>query len=86
MNLAGNRISEDEVAYNITPDDATGIGTLSEEEIATFLRTGELSDGSKVAGTMGTQIERYFSQLSEDDALAIAAYLKSLPPIENDPE
>ena len=86
MKLAGSRINADEVAYNITPDDATGIGTLSAEEIATFLRTGELADGSKVAGTMATQIERYFSKLTEDDAMAIATYLKSLPPIENDPE
>ncbi len=86
MNLAGNRVSDDEVAWNLTPDEATGIGALTEEEIATFLRTGELSDGSKVAGMMGTQIERYFSALTEDDALAIAAYLKSLPPIENDPQ
>lgn len=86
MNLAGNRVSDDEVAWNLTPDEATGIGGLTEEEIATFLRTGELSDGSKIAGMMGTQIERYFSALTEDDALAIAAYLKSLPPIENDPQ
>jgi mono/diheme cytochrome c family protein len=86
MFLAGNRINEDEVAWNITPDEATGIGTLSEEEIATFLRTGVLADGSKVAGTMATQIKDYFSKLTEGDAAAIAAYLKSLPPISNDPD
>jgi hypothetical protein len=86
MLLAGNRINEDEVAWNITPDEATGIGSLSEEEIAHFLRTGMLADGSQVAGTMGTQIERYFSHLTEEDALAIAAFLKSIPAIENEPE
>jgi mono/diheme cytochrome c family protein len=86
MFLAGNRISEDEVAYNITPDEATGIGTLSEEEIANFLRTGMLADGSEVAGTMKEQIDNYFHELTEEDSLAIAAFLKSIPAIENDPE
>ena len=86
MFLAGNRINEDEIAWNITPDEETGIGSFPQEELANFLRTGELADGSAVAGTMGTMIERYFSALTADDAMAIAAYLKSLPPIANEPE
>lgn len=86
LHLAGARVDDDEVAWNITPHPTSGIGGLSEEEIATFLRTGALADGSQVVGVMGTAIERYFSVLTEDDALAIAAYLKSLPPIENDPD
>ena len=86
MFLAGNRINEDEVAWNITPDDDTGIGSLSEEEIANFLRTGKLADGSEVAGTMGNAIDSYFSKLTEDDASAIAAFLKSIPAVSNDPE
>ena len=36
-------INDDEVAWNITPDEATLIGPGTEEEIATCLRTGELS-------------------------------------------
>jgi cytochrome c553 len=86
MFLAGNRINEDEIAWNITPDEATGLGSIPQEEIAHFLRTGEYADGSQVAGTMMTQIERYFSHLTEEDAMAIAAFLKSIPAIENDPE
>lgn len=84
--LAGSRINEDEVAWNITPDEETGIGSWSEEELANFLRTGQLADGSEIVGTMAMNIERYFSNLTEDDAAAIAAYLMSLPPIENEPE
>jgi mono/diheme cytochrome c family protein len=86
MFLAGNRISDDEVAWNITPHEETGIGLLSEEEIATFLRTGMFADGSQVAGTMGMNIENFYSHLTEEDALAIAAFLKSIPPVENEPE
>jgi hypothetical protein len=86
MFLAGNRINEDEVAWNITPDEATGLGSVSEEEIATFLRTGEFSDGSEVAGAMGQAIDNFFSHLTEEDAMAIAAFLKSIPAVENEPE
>jgi mono/diheme cytochrome c family protein len=86
LNLAGARISQDEVSSNLTPDDDTGIGTVTADDIALFLRTGQYSDGTKVAGTMETQIKNYFSKLTEDDAKAIAAYLKSLPSISNDPQ
>lgn len=86
LNLAGARISKDEVSSNLTPDSDTGLGGVSAEDIALFLRTGQYSDGTKVAGTMATQVENFFSKLTEDDAAAIAAYLKSLPPISNDPQ
>jgi mono/diheme cytochrome c family protein len=83
--LAGNQLNEDETAWNITPHEATGIGTWSEEELANFMRTGKLADGSEIVGVMATQIERYFSKLTEDDAAAMAAYLMSLDPIDHDP-
>ena len=59
------------------------IGVL---EIATFLRTGQFSDGSEVAGAMGQAIDNFFSHLTEEDAMAIAAFLKSIPAVENEPE
>jgi len=85
LNLAGARISKDEVSSNLTPDSDTGIGEVSADDIALLLRTGAYSDGTKIAGTMAKQIQEYFSKMSEDDAKAIAAYLKSLPPVSNDP-
>jgi mono/diheme cytochrome c family protein len=86
MFLAGNRINEDEIAWNITPHESTSIGSMPAEEIAEFLRTGMYADGSEVVGTMHTAIENYFSHLTEDDALAIALFLQSIPAVENDPE
>jgi mono/diheme cytochrome c family protein len=83
--LAGGPLPDDEISANITPDEETGIGAWSEEEIANLLRTGAYPDGSSVGGSMGQQIERRFSLLTEEDALAIAAYLKSIPPISHDP-
>lgn len=82
MMLAGAQV-QDEFAANITPDEETGIGSWSEEEIANFLRTGAYPDGSLVEGAMGQQITRRFSTLTEADAAAIAAYLKTIPAVEN---
>lgn len=82
MMLAGNMLRE-EWAKNITPHEETGIGTWSEEEVATYLQTGVRPDGSEVEGAMGQQIARRFSTLTDADATAIAAYLMSIPAVEN---
>ena len=75
----------DTVAPNLTPDDATGLGPWSEEEIADFLQTGIYSDGTESHGGMKGQIDRGLGKLTSEDLLAIAAWLKSLPAIENLP-
>ncbi|MGB5048943.1 MAG: cytochrome c [Caldilineaceae bacterium] len=82
--LAGATV-RDSIAANITPDDETGLGKWTVEEIATLMRTGTRPDGSEVEGAMAQQIERRFNLLTEDDALAIAAYLKSIPAVNHDP-
>ena len=82
MMLAGSPL-RDEFAANITPDEETGIGSWTEEEIAHFLMTGMYPDGSKVEGAMAQQIERRFSKLTEGDSAAIAAFLKSIPAVVN---
>jgi mono/diheme cytochrome c family protein len=65
---------------NITPDDETGIGKWSKEEIATAITTGKRPDGRMLAPPMPVAS---LKALKHSDALAIAAYLKSLPPIKN---
>ena len=84
MMLAGANVN-DSIASNITPDEATGIGAWTVEEIATLMRTGTRPDGSQVEGAMAQQIERRFNTLTEADALAIAEYLKSIPAVNNNP-
>ncbi|MEM7126150.1 MAG: c-type cytochrome [Chloroflexota bacterium] len=76
----------DTVAPNLTPDELTGLGGWSEEEIADFLKTGFYSDGTEAHGAMKAQTDRGLGRLTDDDALAIAAFLKSLPAIENLPQ
>lgn len=75
----------DTVAPNITPDVATGLGEWSEEEIAAFLGTGIYADGFESHMAMKSVVDRSLSKLGEADLLAIAAFLKSLPPVENLP-
>jgi mono/diheme cytochrome c family protein len=57
-----------------------GIGDWSEKDIATLLETGDTPD-DRVAGAMA-EVVRNTSQLSAEDRMAMAVYLKSLPPLE----
>ena len=58
-----------------------GIGEWSEKEIADFLETGEMPEGDSASGAMRAVI-RNLAQLSAEDRAAMAAYLKSLAPVE----
>lgn len=65
-------------APNLTPDNETGLGTWTEAEIVTAITTGRRPDGRILAPIMPV---KWFKSLKPDDAAAIAAYLKSLPPV-----
>jgi mono/diheme cytochrome c family protein len=64
---------------NLTPDPATGLGEWSEDDIVRALRTGERPDGRVLAPIMPYP---YYAALTDEDAYAIAAFLKRLPPVE----
>ncbi len=68
---------------NITPDKATGIGDWKREDIAELLLTGAKPDFDNVQGLMAEVIEAGFKKMKKEDALAIADYLKSIPPVPN---
>ena len=65
---------------NLTPDKETGLGSWTKEQIATAITTGKRPDGGILAPIMPVAS---FKNLTHSDALAIANYLKSLPPIKN---
>jgi len=65
---------------NLTPDDATGLGRWSERDIVTAIRTGKRPDGRMLAPIMPWAA---LTELTDNDAKAVAAYLKSLPPVSN---
>ena len=73
MFLAGGPFNDKEKVANITPDEETGIGKWTEEQIATFMHTGTRPDGKQVEGTMAQAIDRRFSKLTDEDAAAIAS-------------
>jgi mono/diheme cytochrome c family protein len=61
-----------------------GLKDWSEKDLAYFLKTGELPDGDSAGGSMAAVIKNT-SQLSDEDRAAMAAYLKSLPPVDGPP-
>lgn len=75
-----------ETVPNITPDKETGIGEWKREDIAELLLTGTKPDLDNVQGLMYEVIEgtpQGYKDMKREDALAIAEYLKSIPPIKN---
>jgi len=85
--LAGNPTGpEGEAMPNITPDRDTGIGKWSEDEIADYLGSGNRPDGDVAGGLMAEVIEGTLSgykDLTKEDRLAIAKYLKTIPAIKH---
>lgn len=70
-------------ARNITPDKATGIGDWTDGEVVRAIREGVSKDGGPLFPQMPYQT--YAQTLSDEDALAIVAYLRTLKPIANNP-
>lgn len=68
------------VGRNLTPDPETGLGKWTNAQIVTALTTGVRPDGRILAPIMPW---RDFAHLTKSDAKAIAAYLKSLPPVKH---
>ena len=63
---------------NLTGDVATGLGNWTSDDIVKLLRTGVRPDGREIVGPMGW---RAYAQMTDPDIRAVAAYLKSLPPV-----
>jgi mono/diheme cytochrome c family protein len=65
---------------NITPDKATGIGNWTDAQIITAIREGRRPDGSIIGPIMPIRLYR---GMSDNDAKAIVAYLRSVKPVVN---
>jgi mono/diheme cytochrome c family protein len=75
-----------EAVPNITPDKETGIGDWKQEDIAELLISGTKPDLDNVQGLMYEVIQgtpHGYKDMKKEDALAIADYLKTIPPIKN---
>jgi len=68
-------------ASNLTSDAATGLGSWSDAEIVRALRNGVRKDGRLLAPVMPYE---WFHEMADDDAFAVARYLKTLPPVSHE--
>ncbi len=68
-------------ASNLTPDPETGLGAWSDAEIVRALRNGQSRNGRLLAPVMPYE---WFHEMSDEDAFAVARYLRSLPPVRNE--
>jgi len=65
---------------NLTPDKETGLGNWTDDQIISAITAGATPNGRRLAPIMPYAA---LSHLTSDDAHAIVAYLKSLPPVKN---
>jgi mono/diheme cytochrome c family protein len=75
-----------EAVANITPDKETGIGEWKREDIVELLKSGTKPDLDNVQGLMYEVIQgtpHGYKDMTKEDALAIADYLKSIRAIKN---
>lgn len=61
---------------NLTPHPEAGLGAWSEADMVRVLRTGMRPDGRELAPIMPW---RSYQALTDEDAVALVSYLKSLP-------
>lgn len=66
---------------NITPHEETGVGGWTDEELKAAITTGVSPDGLHQHPIMPYF---FFNKMAEDDLNAIVAWIRSLPPIENE--
>ncbi|MGI2032355.1 c-type cytochrome [Rhizobium panacihumi] len=78
LNLTGGQIGP-WFAPDITNDKVHGIGSWTQEELVTYLKTGRLDHRAQAAGSMAEAISYSFQHLTDADLNAIATYVRSIP-------
>jgi mono/diheme cytochrome c family protein len=80
--LAGGKGPDGKGIPNLTP---TRLKKLSDAELKDFLLTGLTADGDVAAESMSEVVRNTTSQLTAEDLAAVMAYLRSLPPLPEEP-
>jgi hypothetical protein len=81
--LAGAKLGEGAGAQNLTP---ARLKKKSDAEVKDFLLTGMTPDGDVAAESMAEVVRNTTSQLTPGDLDAVVAYLRSLPPLPDEPK
>ena len=66
---------------NVSPDPETGIGDWSDGELVRAIREGLDREGRLIFPIMEAE---WYHGMSDEDALALVAYMRSLPPVRNE--
>jgi mono/diheme cytochrome c family protein len=80
--LAGGKGPDGKDVPNLTP---RRLKQWGDGELKEFLSSGTTPDGDVVAETMGEVIRNTTGKLTPDDLAALIAYLRSLPPLPDEP-
>jgi mono/diheme cytochrome c family protein len=69
-------------AYNLSSDKESGIGTWSQDDLVSYLKTGHSMDRGSAFGPMAEAVHLSFAKLTPSDVSAIAEYVRSVPPVD----
>jgi mono/diheme cytochrome c family protein len=81
--LAGGKGPDGKRVPNLTP---ARLKAWTDDELRTLLTTGETPDGDAVSGAMDEVVRNTTSQLTREDRAAVIAYLRSIPPVADEPK
>ena len=81
--LAGAKLGERTTAPNLTP---TRLKKYGDGELKDILQSGLFPDGDVMGDTMSEVVRNTTSQLTAQDLDALIAYLRSLPPLPDEPK
>jgi mono/diheme cytochrome c family protein len=81
--LAGAKVGEGTSSPNLTP---TRLKKKSDAEVKDFLQTGMTPDGDVAAESMAEVVRNTTGKLAPEDLDALLAYLRSLPPLPDEPK
>jgi mono/diheme cytochrome c family protein len=67
-------------AFNISSDKATGLGSWTDEDIASYLSLGHAPGHGTASGAMGEAVDHSFSKMTRADIEAMVAFVRTVPP------
>lgn len=73
-------------APNITSDKTYGIGSWTDQDLMSYLRTGHAAGRGTAGGPMGEAVANSLQYLTPQDVRSMVTYLRSVPPIAGDPD
>jgi mono/diheme cytochrome c family protein len=68
-------------APNITSDANSGVGVWSVDDLVSYMRDGHAAGKGQAAGPMAEAVDKSLRHLHADDLKAIAAYVLTVPPV-----